>query len=54
MSRRKIDLDREKSLNAVRMEVKLGLEALERGDYDEVEEDQLEAYLNRLVDRNNG
>ena len=51
MSRRK---DREESLNrdALRMEIKLGLEALERGDYDEVEGDQFEAYLNRLVDRN--
>jgi hypothetical protein len=46
MSRQKIDLDRE---DALRVEIKLGLEALERGDYDEVESHQLEAYLNRLA-----
>jgi antitoxin ParD1/3/4 len=36
-------------LKALRMHIKAGVEALERGDYDEVEAGELDAYLNDLT-----
>jgi antitoxin ParD1/3/4 len=39
-------------LKALRMHIQAGVEALERGDYDEVEGDDLETYLRRLSESN--
>jgi len=39
-------------LKALRMQIQAGVEALERGDYDEVEGDDLETYLHRLSESN--
>jgi antitoxin ParD1/3/4 len=39
-------------LKALRMHIQAGVEALERGDYDEVEGDDLDIYLNRLSESN--
>ncbi|MBV8512825.1 MAG: type II toxin-antitoxin system ParD family antitoxin [Xanthobacteraceae bacterium] len=39
-------------LKALRMHIQAGIEALERGDYDEVEGDDLENYLHRLSESN--
>lgn len=36
-------------LKALRMHIKAGVEALERGDYDELEAGELDAYLNDLT-----
>jgi len=39
-------------LKALRMHIQAGIEALERGDCDEVEGDDLENYLHRLSESN--
>jgi antitoxin ParD1/3/4 len=39
-------------LKALRMHIQAGVEALERGDYDEVEGDDLEIYIHRLSESN--
>lgn len=38
----------EKKLRALRKHIERGIAALERGEYDEVSDDQLEAYLDGL------
>ncbi|MGH7814382.1 MAG: type II toxin-antitoxin system ParD family antitoxin [Candidatus Binataceae bacterium] len=36
-------------LKALRMRIKAGIDALERGDFEEIEDADLEAYLDRLA-----